>query len=181
MRPAHSSGVVDEVLVGQHGLHQPDPLGLGGIDDPARQHEIGRPSRTDQARGRRCVPPPPGMMPTRTSGWPKWADAAAIRTVHACISSHPPAPRLSVDRGHDDLGHRLEPSHDPCQLPGIPLDRLTPAQPHQVFEVGVGDEVALDPAGEHDHAQRRRRRSVAEHDFELGHGRHAHEVARRPA
>src|SRR3954470_2259665 len=41
-------------------------------------------------RGRRCVPPKPGMMPSLISGWPKIADWAAMRTSQAIASSQPP-------------------------------------------------------------------------------------------
>ncbi len=34
---------------------------------------------TSHNRGRRCVPPAPGMMPRVTSGWPSFAPAAATR------------------------------------------------------------------------------------------------------
>ena len=32
-------------------------------------------------RGKRCVPPPPGMMPMATSGWPRWARSEPMRIV----------------------------------------------------------------------------------------------------
>src|SRR5439155_15895559 len=42
------------------------------------------------ARGRRCVPPPPGRMPMRTSGSPICASSAAMRMSHASAISSPP-------------------------------------------------------------------------------------------
>jgi hypothetical protein len=36
------------------------------------------------------VPPPPGMMPRRISGWPSFAERAATRMSHAMASSQPP-------------------------------------------------------------------------------------------
>ena len=42
------------------------------------------------SRGRRWVPPKPGMIPSLISGWPKIADWAAMRTSQAIASSQPP-------------------------------------------------------------------------------------------
>jgi hypothetical protein len=41
-------------------------------------------------RGRRWVPPAPGVTPTLISGWPKRALSAAIRKSHIIASSQPP-------------------------------------------------------------------------------------------
>ena len=41
-------------------------------------------------RGRRCVPPNPGMIPRLISGWPNVADSAASRKSQAMDSSQPP-------------------------------------------------------------------------------------------
>ena len=44
------------------------------------------------SRGRRCVPPPPGMMPISTSGSPTFADGTAMRQVqHSAFSRPPPS------------------------------------------------------------------------------------------
>ena len=42
------------------------------------------------ARGRRCVPPAPGMMPSLISGWPNFAVSAAMMKSHIIDSSQPP-------------------------------------------------------------------------------------------
>ncbi len=42
------------------------------------------------ARGSRCVPPAPGMMPSLISGWPKRALSAAMMKSHIIASSQPP-------------------------------------------------------------------------------------------
>src|SRR5690606_14517232 len=42
------------------------------------------------ARGRRCVPPAPGMTPSLISGWPKRAESAAMMMSHIMASSQPP-------------------------------------------------------------------------------------------
>src|SRR5450756_2097548 len=42
------------------------------------------------ARGRRCVPPAPGMTPSLISGWPNFAVSAAMVKSHIIESSQPP-------------------------------------------------------------------------------------------
>ena len=42
------------------------------------------------ARGRRCVPPAPGRMPSLISGWPNFAVSAAMVKSHIIDSSQPP-------------------------------------------------------------------------------------------
>ena len=42
------------------------------------------------ARGSRCVPPKPGIVPIVISGWPKRAVSAAMMMSHAIASSQPP-------------------------------------------------------------------------------------------
>ena len=42
------------------------------------------------ARGRRWVPPAPGMMPSLISGWPNLAVSAAMTMSHIIASSQPP-------------------------------------------------------------------------------------------
>ena len=42
------------------------------------------------ARGRRWVPPAPGMMPILISGWPNFALSAAMMKSHIMASSQPP-------------------------------------------------------------------------------------------
>ena len=44
----------------------------------------------ETARGRRCVPPAPGMMPSLISGWPNLAVSAAIIMSHIIATSQPP-------------------------------------------------------------------------------------------
>src|SRR5512135_3075618 len=63
----------------------------------ARCAEIISPVRTSSfarfrpiRRGKRCVPPYPGMIPRFTSGWPNRAVSAAISRSHAIATSHPP-------------------------------------------------------------------------------------------
>jgi hypothetical protein len=42
------------------------------------------------ARGRRCVPPMPGIVPIVISGWPNFALSAAMIVSQDIASSHPP-------------------------------------------------------------------------------------------
>ena len=42
------------------------------------------------ARGRRCVPPAPGRMPSLISGWPNFAVSAAMMMSQDIASSQPP-------------------------------------------------------------------------------------------
>ena len=42
------------------------------------------------ARGRRCVPPAPGITPILISGWPNFALSAAMMKSHIIASSQPP-------------------------------------------------------------------------------------------
>jgi len=54
-------------------------------------------------RASRCVPPPPGMMPRRISGWPNRLDVPAIRRSQASASSQPPpsaTPATAAIVGH---------------------------------------------------------------------------------
>ncbi|MNX99349.1 hypothetical protein D3C86_1317920 [compost metagenome] len=44
----------------------------------------------ETARGRRWVPPAPGMVPSLTSGWPNFALSAARMMSHIIASSQPP-------------------------------------------------------------------------------------------
>src|SRR5260370_308436 len=57
------------------------------------------------ARVSRCVPPAPGMIPTRTSGCPKLAPSPATM-MSACIaSSHPPPNAYPLTAAITGLGH----------------------------------------------------------------------------
>src|SRR6187549_856577 len=47
-------------------------------------------------RGRRWVPPKPGMIPSLISGWPKTAASAPIRTSQAIASSQPPPKAIEL-------------------------------------------------------------------------------------
>ena len=47
-------------------------------------------SALEVKRGRRCVPPAPGMTPRLISGWPNFAVSAAIARSHIMASSQPP-------------------------------------------------------------------------------------------
>jgi len=89
------------------------------------------------------------------------------------------APRLAVDRRNHRLRQRLDASQRPAPAARVARHRLTPPDPCEVLEVGVGHEVAGNAAGEHDHAHVVTIREVVEPVAELAHGLEAHEVARR--
>ena len=55
---------------------------------PVRHHSIAFALPT--ARGSRCVPPKPGIVPIVISGWPNFAVSAAMMMSHAIASSQPP-------------------------------------------------------------------------------------------
>src|SRR5262245_4260386 len=55
------------------------------------------------SRGRRWVPPNPGMIPRLISGWPKTAEYAATRKSHAMASSQPPPKAIALTAATVDL------------------------------------------------------------------------------
>ena len=70
-------------------------------------------------RASRCVPPPPGMIPRRISGWPSSALSDATIMSQASASSQPPPSaypdtaaisgvRIAASRGQNPVGRRLE-------------------------------------------------------------------------
>ena len=62
------------------------------------------------ARGSRCVPPAPGMMPSLISGWPNFALSAAMTMSHIIATSQPPPsakPATAAITGFLHLAHRL--------------------------------------------------------------------------
>jgi hypothetical protein len=80
---------VEQLVVGQHAVDEAELVGLLGADaSPIRFISSALASPT--SRGRRWVPPKPGMMPSLISGWPNSADCAASRTSQAMASSQPP-------------------------------------------------------------------------------------------
>ena len=116
-------------------------------------------------RGRRWVPPPPGMMPRRISGWPNRARSDATRKSHARASSHPPpsATPLTaaiVARGMSATA-RQRPQEQVADHPGL-------VGPTELGDVGPGREHAV-AAGHH----HRTRRLVGER------GRGAEELAQQ--
>ena len=61
-------------------------------------------------RGKRWVPPKPGMTPSRTSGWPKMALSLATAQSQASASSQPPPrqnPFTSATTGTGSVSRRL--------------------------------------------------------------------------
>ena len=62
-------------------------VGIVTIDRPERRNALNLQVKAGIVR---CVPPAPGMMPTRISGWPNCASSAATIRSHASASSQPP-------------------------------------------------------------------------------------------
>ena len=60
---------VHEFVQRHHAADQPGPLGLGGVHHAAGE-AMSMALALPTARGRRWVPPAPGMMPSLISGWP---------------------------------------------------------------------------------------------------------------
>ena len=65
------------------------------------------------SRVRRCVPPAPGISPSRASGSPSLASLAAIRRSQASASSKPAAHRRAADLGQRDLRQLLDARVEP--------------------------------------------------------------------
>ncbi len=57
------------------------------------------------SRGRRCVPPQPGMMPRLLSGWPNRARSDPMRMWQAIASSWPPPNATALMAAMTGLGH----------------------------------------------------------------------------
>jgi hypothetical protein len=78
-------------------------------------------------RGRRCVPPAPGMIPSLISGRPIRADGAATRPWQAIASSRPPpraAPPIAATTGFGLASSRSRMSGrlgGRCGLPNSPI------------------------------------------------------------
>ena len=59
------------------------------------------------ARGRRCVPPAPGMMPSLISGWPNFARVGGDDEIAHHRQLAAAAEREARDRRDHRLSHRL--------------------------------------------------------------------------
>ena len=117
---------------------------------------ISRAFSAPTSRGRRWVPPKPGMIPSLISGWPKTADSAAIRKSQAIASSQPP-PKASAltaaivgDRLRAELAQQRVPVVDQLLAAGLVHLR-------ERLDVGAGREHDRDRRGDHHGADRRPR------------------------
>ena len=84
------------------------------IDRPVRISSIAR--ALPIARVSRCVPPAPGMTPSRISGWPKVASSAATIMSQVIASSQPPPrakPRTAAISGRPTAARRSQASNRP--------------------------------------------------------------------
>src|SRR3982074_2577172 len=87
LQDGFSSG--DQLCTWNDLIHQPNAICLLGTDRaPDRMSCSAKPFPTK--RGRRCVPPAPGMSPNLTSGCPNLASPVANRMVQAIAVSQPP-------------------------------------------------------------------------------------------
>ncbi len=69
---------------------------------PVKMNSLARFS--PMSRGSTCVPPQPGMTPTRISGWPNLAVSAAIARSVASTSSQPPPRARPLTEAMTGLG-----------------------------------------------------------------------------
>ena len=102
------------------------------------------------AAASRCVPPPPGMMPSRISGWPNTARSTGDAVVAGQRQLAAAAERVARDRGDDeprDGRHGVERAVEALG-DGPRLGRAA-----ELADVGAGGEDAL-AAGDHDRAGR---------------------------
>ena len=110
---------VEEAVVGEHGLDEPDALGLRRVDDPRRQDDLRGAAGADQA-GEPLGAAAAGDDADRDLGLAevgrRGGDAQRAREAELA----PAAPRLAVDRRDDRLRHRLEERERAPQLPGSP-------------------------------------------------------------
>ena len=131
---------------------------------PVKIRSLARAGPTSRAR--RCVPPPPGMMPSRISGWPSLAFSLAMRKSQARASSQPPPsakPEIAAIVARGMAATALSAPQE-----GWPPSSAWPATSSgpraELGDLGAGGE---DPvaAGDHDRARRvvvqRRRRPLA--------------------
>ena len=102
-------------------------------------------------RGRRCVPPQPGMIPIDTSGWPSFAAADAYRMSHASASSQPPPRAKPLTAAIVGLG--IVSSSVAVSCPRSPQAcACSMSIAGHGLDVGAGDERPLAGSGQHDDA-----------------------------
>ena len=94
-RPAgHDAGQlqrrVEPAVARRHLVDDPEPVAprAASMRRPVSTSSIAR--CLPITRASRWVPPPPGMIPSRISGWPNSADSEATIMSHASASSQPP-------------------------------------------------------------------------------------------
>ena len=150
-------GAVEDGLGRHHLVDEPDGERLVGPHLAAGEDQVLGPAGPTR-RASRCVPPPPGMMPSRISGWPSVAFSLAMRKSHASASSQPPPsakPVIGRDGGAGDGGDGVEGAEEQLtdQLGLGAGDHLVGRLAAELGDVGAGRE---DPvaAGDHDGAGR---------------------------
>ncbi len=140
-----------EIARGGDGLR--DEIAFGDdIDDPSAFASaaptmrpvaaISAAATTPASRGRRCVPPAPGTMPSFTSGRPSFAACAAMRWWQpSAISSPPPsaAPLIAATTGFSLASMWLISCGSSGSAIGLPNSRMS-APPTKVLPAPVIDD-----------------------------------------
>ena len=94
------------------------------------------------------MPPPPGMMPSPTSGSPISAPSTADPQVAGERHLQPAAQRGAVHRGHEGLRRRLDPPEGVAQR-AVEMVHLVRRHAGPLLQVGAGAEGLVPRAGDH--------------------------------
>ena len=120
---------------------------------PVKMNSLARFS--PMSRGSTCVPPQPGMTPTRISGWPNLAVSAAMARSLASTSSQPPPRARPLTDGDDRLGQHAD---GLVRTAARLVDDGVDERPRgELVDVGAGAEGLVAAAGDDDHVHVRRR------------------------
>jgi len=110
---------------------------------PVNTRSLARDGPTSRAS--RWVPPPPGMIPSRISGWANLAVRDATRRSQASASSQPAAEAGAVDHRHARPRQPGEPGEQVAAGGALPRDLLfgLPEDLVEAGDVGAGEEGSL--------------------------------------
>ena len=121
--PRPRQGGVEQFVILDHAVDEPQLERLLGEDRIADRGSSPAPCSRPTSRGRRCVPPKPGMIPSLISGWPNSAERAAMRTSQAIASSQPPPKARPLTAAI-------------VATPEVPISRSSPCMPSQQLAPG---------------------------------------------
>ena len=116
---------------------------------PVRMRSLAR--ATPMARGSRTVPPPPGMIPSPTSGSPISTPSAATRRSQASASSSPPPRAAPFSAATNACGADLDPAEGVAERL-VEVVHLVGGHAGPLLEIRSGAEGPLPLAREHDAA-----------------------------